>query len=165
MADIDEDFHKLKSEVEKLNQATSKTMDLSLALQKKVSDLQEDSFLNAQHIQVIKNTHQMHIDKTQSVLKKHIADTDNFIVEFAEEDTKKGVDNYTNFIKSLLTSDFKALQNETLEEVRRQFTKNKGKKPSESKSNKGFSFNIIFNIMSLVSFIFLIYLCMKYKLL
>lgn len=165
MADIDIDLDKLKNEVEKLNLATNKTMDLSLALQKKVSDLQEDSFLNAQHINAIKSTHQMHIDKTQTILKKHITDTDNFIVELAEEDTKKGVDNYTNFIKGLLTSDFKALQNETLEEVKRQFTKNKGKKPSESKGNKGFSFNIIFNLMSLASFIFLIYLCMKYKLL
>lgn len=162
MPNIDEDFSKLKNEVEKLNEATNKTMDLSLALQKKISDLQEDSFINAQHIQVIKNTHQSHIEKTQSILKKHIVDTDNFVVELAEEDAKKGVDNYANFIKELLASDFKALQNETLEEIKRQFIKNKGKK---LESNKGSKFNIIFNAMSLISFIFLVYLCFKYKLL
>lgn len=163
MAEDIEQIVELQNEVKELNKAVSKAIDLNLTLQKKVSDLNEDTFLNAKHINLLKTGNVEYMDKNNTILKEQLK-SNIALVEGLEEDTeKKSANNYTKFIKSLLESDFKAIQNELVEDVRRQFTKNKGK-PIQQKQS-GSKINIIFNIMSLVSFVFLVYICFKYNLL
>lgn len=73
---------------------------------------------------------------------------------------RKKIYNYASFLKSLLESDFKALQSEMLEESKREILNAK-----TSNNTKGsFSFGIIFNILSLVSFVLIVFISVKYKL-
>lgn len=152
-----------ENDIKKLSEALNKVIDLNLTLQKKVADLQDDTLLNAKHINLLKTSNVEYMDKNTTVIKEQLK-SNIALVEGLEEDTeKKSANNYTKFIKSLLESDFKAIQNELVEDVRRQFTKNKGKTIQQKQGNS--KINIVFNIMSLVSFVFLVYICFKYNLL
>lgn len=143
--------------VEKLNEQLT---ELTLALQREVKELKEDTLVNAQHIKVLKQKNIKNLGVVNDKLKEHIDATADLAEDLGQMSEEKENNNYASFLKSLLESDFKALQSEMLEESKREILNAK-----TSNNTKGsFSFGIIFNILSLVSFVLIVFILVKYKL-
>ena len=143
--------------VEKLNEQLT---ELTLALQKEVKELKEDTLVNAQHIKVLKQKNIKNLGVVNDKLKEHIDATADLAEVLGQMSEEKENNNYASFLKSLLESDFKALQSDMLEESKREILNAK-----TSNHTKGsFSFGIIFNILSLVSFVLIDFISVKYKL-
>lgn len=143
--------------VEKLNEQLT---ELTLALQKEVKELKEDTLVNAQHIKVLKQKNINNLGIVNDRLKEHIDVTADLAEDLGQMSEEKENNNYASFLKSLLESDFKALQNEMLEESKREILNAK----TSSNTKGSFSFGIIFNILSLVSFVLIVFISVKYRL-
>lgn len=143
--------------VEKLNEQLT---ELTLALQKEVKELKEDTLVNAQHIKVLKQKNINNLGIVNDRLKEHIDVTADLAEDLGQMSEEKENNNYAIFLKSLLESDFKALQNEMLEESKREILNAK----TSSNTKGSFSFGIIFNILSLVSFVLIVFISVKYRL-
>lgn len=154
----------LQKRIEKIGITLDKSINLTLALQKEVGELKEDSLVNASHILLLKNSSRDRIKELNSNMNE-LSDVTNELVDGLEEEFKQNqTDNYTNFLKSLLEEDFKALQNEAIEQAKRELlnTKPSGVKKQE---NIIFSFfKMISPMLSIVSFILLLIICIKFKL-
>lgn len=140
-----------------------KIADLTMALQKEVAELKEDTLVNASHIQIIKNSHK---DKMND-LNTSVSDLNNATIEIVngieDEFSKTSGTNYTEFLKALLQEDFKALQNEAIEQSKREIlAMNKGSKKKENAFMAFLSF--ISPFLSVFSFVLLLVICVKFKL-
>lgn len=145
---------------EKTDKLNEKLTDLILGLQKEVAELKEDTLVNAQHIKSIKTKNETNIGVVNDKLKEHIDCTSNLVeILEKEEETNKNND-YTTFLKTLLESDFKSLQNEAIEQTKREIL-NAKKIPAKS---AGFNFGVVFNVISIISFVLVVAICLKYKL-
>lgn len=143
--------------VEKLN---TQLTNLTLSLQKEVAELKEDTLVNAQHIKSLKQKSQRNISVVNDKLKEHIDLTGDLVEELEKEEQANENNDYMIFLKTLLESDFKALQNEAIEQTKREIL-NVKKSPAK---NTGFNFGIVFNAISVISFVLIIAICFKYKL-
>ncbi|EFR47522.1 hypothetical protein HW260_03140 [Helicobacter cinaedi] len=124
-----------KDKIEKLNSDLTK---LTLDLQKEVKELKEDTLVNG-----------------------HIDNTANMSFALAEISEEQESSNYEKFLKTLLESDFKALQQEMIEETKRELLTKKVSKNQQG----GFKIGMIFNLFGLLSFLLTLWICAKYKLL
>lgn len=156
MAD-DKEFY---DKVEKLNESLA---NLTLELQNEVKELKEDTLVNAQHIHALKEKHIKSLGVVNDSLKAHIDNTGEMAGELAEAHREKEENDYTSFLKELLSSDFKALQTDMIEETKRELIS--VKKPPKKSKGGGNPFNTIANLLSFISFAFLVIICIKYKLL
>ena len=140
-----------------LNNLTTLTMDL----QKEVAELKEDTLLNATHIALVKNSHKDKISTLNDSLIDINKNTSELANSVDEEFSKTGLDNYTEFLKSLLKQDFKALQNEAIEQTKRELLGTKAK-ATKSNENAVFSFlKTLSPVLSIISFTLII--CVKFK--
>lgn len=145
-----------KEKLEKLNQDL---VTLTLSLQNEVRELKEDTIVNAQHLNALKQKSMTGLNVVNSRLGEHInnvSEMTEVVVDIAQE---KEENNYATFLKNLLESDFKALQYEMLEEAKREMLNVKAPQTSKNK------FGIVFNVLSIVSFVLIAVICVKYKLL
>lgn len=142
----------------------NKTANLIVALQKEVGELKEDTLVNASHIHLLKNSSKDRIKELNSNMNE-LNEVTNELVDGLEQELKENkTDNYTKFLKSLLEEDFKALQNEAIEEVKRELLNTKAQK-NKKQENIIISFcKMISPVLSIVSFILLITICVKFKL-
>lgn len=132
-----------KEKIEKLGDALTK---LTLDLQKEVKELKEDTLVNAAHIKTLKTKHTKSINVINNKLKEHVDNAGQMSESLAEINEEQEGSNYENFLKSLLESDFKALQQEMLKEAKREIL---AKKPIVKAQGK-FNIGIIFNAFGLV---------------
>lgn len=147
-----------KEKIEKLGDALTK---LTLDLQKEVKELKEDTLVNAVHIKTLKTKHTKSINVVNNKLKEHVDESEQMCNQLAEISEEQEGSNYENFLKSLLESDFKALQQEMLEEAKREIL---AKKPI-TKAQRRFNIGVIFNAFGVVGFLLVLWICVKYKLL
>lgn len=151
----------MKEYFDKTDKLNEKLVNLIFHMQKEVAELKEDTLVNAQHIKIIKNKNEKNISVVNDKLKEHINLTSNFVEELEkEEEVNNNNNDYTTFLKTLLESDFKALQNEAIEQTKREIL-NVKKSPAK---DTGFNFGIVFNAISVISFVLIIAICFKYKL-
>lgn len=93
--------------MEKLNQDL---VTLTLSLQNEVKELKEDTIVNAQHLNALKQKSMNGLNVVNSRLGEHInnvSEMTEVVVDIAQE---KEENDYATFSKNLLESDFKALQ-------------------------------------------------------
>ncbi|BAM12549.1 hypothetical protein HCN_1339 [Helicobacter cinaedi PAGU611] len=147
-----------KDKIEKLNSDLTK---LTLDLQKEVKELKEDTLVNAQHIKILKTKNTNNLNTMNENLKRHIDNTANMSFALAEISEEQESSNYEKFLKTLLESDFKALQQEMIEETKRELLTKKVSKNQQG----GFKIGMIFNLFGLLSFLLTLWICAKYKLL
>ena len=147
-----------KEKIEKLGNALTK---LTLDLQKEVKELKEDTLVNAAHIKTLKTKHTKSINIVNNKLKEHVDNAEQMSESLAEISEEQEGNNYEKFLKSLLESDFKALQQKMLEEAKREIL---AKKPI-TKAQRRFNIGIIFNTFGVAGFLLVLWICVKYKLL
>lgn len=152
---------KEKEELEKQNKLFEELTELTLILQKEVKELKEDTCVNAQHISDVKKRHSRNLQTLNNDLSNITGSTQEFTNALQGEMEKTQSSNYNNFLKELLESDFKALQNEMIEDSKREMLadKNNNKTSASGIPNK------IFIILSCVNFSLLVWIIIKFKLL
>ncbi|EAL3926896.1 hypothetical protein A0044_07110 [Campylobacter upsaliensis] len=144
-----------KKEMVELNERLS---NLVFTLQKEVKNLKEDTLINAQHLSMFKKMSAKSINNLNKEVETHLQATGDFIGNLESENEKNNADNYSSFIKTLLSEDFAKKQNEMIEELKRKFHQ----KPQKTKSTNSFLTKVSFTL-SLVSFSLLMIICMKFQ--
>ncbi|RDU61492.1 hypothetical protein [Helicobacter sp. MIT 14-3879] len=145
--------------VEKLNE---QLVNLTLSLQNEVKELKEDTLVNAQHINVLKQKNLKNLNIVNAKLKEHIDNTDDLAQNLANTAIQKENNDYTYFLKSLLESDFKALQNEMLENTKREILNHQSSNSYHTKNS--LNLTTLCNVLSIISFIAIIVITVKYRL-
>lgn len=144
-----------KKEMVELNERLS---NLVFTLQKEVKNLKEDTLINAQHLSMFKKMSAKSINNLNKEVETHLQATGDFIGNLESENEKNNADNYSTFIKTLLSEDFAKKQNEMIEELKREFHQ----KPQKTKSTNSFLTKVSFTL-SLVSFSLLMFICIKFQ--
>lgn len=146
----------------KINELNERMTNLVIALQEQVKELKEDTLLNAQHIKVLKDKHQKETEKINDTLKDHIDNTSQLVEQASEMSEQNETNNYTDFLKTLLESDFKAEQTKIIENTKRELL---GAKSSKKNNDIFATIAPITNLLGLVAFVLVFIICYKYKLL
>lgn len=150
-----------KTYQEKLEKLNEDLVLITLELQKEVSELKEDTFLNALHIKKLKEGSGKNFENIENCMETHIKDTSEMIEDvFTESENQENKD-YAKFLKELLDSDFRATQAEMIENAKREILNMKNS-ATKSKNSK-FDSRIIFNAMSVISFVLILFISIKYK--
>lgn len=145
------------------HQIVEKMGKLILALQEEVKNLKEDTCVNALVLKEMKENHSQAIklsNKNTQQLKNEVL---NFSGGLEEAINEKGLDNYSEFLKSLLKNDFNAKLNEELELLKREIAKNDKGKKSSSEIEIPFIFKAG-AILGILSGVFCIFLIVKFNL-
>lgn len=83
--------------VEKLNEQLT---ELTLALQREVKELKEDTLVNAQHIKVLKQKNIKNLGVVNDKLKEHIDATADLAEDLGQMSEEKENNNYASFLKA-----------------------------------------------------------------
>lgn len=140
-----------------------KLTNLTLNLQKEVAELKEDTIVNASHIQLMKASSKDNLNDLNSSVNSLNNATNELVSGIEEELNKTSGNNYAEFLKTLLKEDFKALQNEMIEQTKRELLNAKTHAKTKN-SNPILSFiQKISPVLSIISFTLLIIICVKFK--
>lgn len=144
----------------KLEKFNNQITEMILDLKNEINIVRDDTLFNASYIKKIKDEYASKINVINNALKEQINDNINIYEELNENN---GSQNYAEFLKKLLESDFKNLQNQMIEDSKREILNLKQNKKIKTKNNN-FNIGIIFNILGLFGFIFSLLIILKYKL-
>lgn len=161
------ELHEVKEELQKvvnsvssnIDQSNKSLTDLILKLQNEVKDLKEDTICNAQHLQSLKEKNNDINHKILNNSNNQIKSTINFVKDLQQENENNSSNNYADFIKELITNDFKALQNEIVESVKREESRNSKKVKAQTPMSAAIAL-----ILSIVCFVVLLVIIIKFKL-
>ena len=133
-----------------------KIADLTLALQKEVKELKEDTCVNAYHIKEIKEKHEKNLRTLNSDISKTATSLGDFSEHIETTINENGANNYTEFLKSLLQNDFKSMQNEAIEELKRTMGSKRSDKQKKNSIPFIYKLGSFLGIFSTASLIYII---------
>ncbi|CAD7289526.1 hypothetical protein LMG7974_01603 [Campylobacter majalis] len=151
----------MEKNTNKIEELNDKLANLVLMLQRQNRDLLEDTNLNAMHIKQLRERFEKAYNGLNGEIRKTNENCDEFSQGLEVKFNENGNNNYSNFIKELIKNDFTAIQNNIIEELRRELGSGNAVKTSPKSSN--LTSNIAL-ILSIVSFIFLMILNFKFNL-
>jgi hypothetical protein len=149
----------LEQKVSSIDKINEKLTNLILELQTEVKNLKEDTICNAQHLQMLKEKNNDINHKIISAQNNQLKSTMSFVNDLQKENEANGTNNYADFIKGLIINDFKAMQNEIVESIKRE----QGGSDKKVKAQTPMS-SAIALILSVICFVFLLIISIKFKL-
>lgn len=141
-----------------------KLTNLTLSLQKEVAELKEDTTVNAMHIACLKQSSKENLDNLNDSVQSINSTTHEAVSSLAEEFGKNGTNNYADFLKQLLESDFKNLQFEMIENAKRELLSAKTTEKKKEKNPFLAFLQFITPFLGLITFLLLMLICLKFKL-
>lgn len=150
-------------QTKELENLLERITNLTINLEKEVAELKEDTIVNASHIHLIEVSNKDKLNNMHSSMKQINDATNEFVNDLEKEMSNIQTDNYTDFLKTLLKEDFIALQKEMLEDTKRELLNSTNKTTKNENLISSFLKHIS-PVLSIVSFVLLIIICMKFKL-
>ncbi|OCS21961.1 hypothetical protein CFVI97532_07110 [Campylobacter fetus subsp. venerealis cfvi97/532] len=148
----------MEKDVKSIEELNQKLIDYITKLQTENKELIEDTSLNAMHIKQLRDKFERVYNGLNDELRQTNKNCDEFSQGLEVKFNENSNNNYANFIKELVKNDFTAMQNNIVEDFKREFG---GKAPAKQGSNL---VSIIALILSGVSFVFLMLLNFKFDL-